>query len=269
MIVQVLDPSIYPLFVAAGVTLGLVTSVVRAIKYGVATGPACVVACLQTVAALAGAKVYSLVERGDLHWGIVPNVWSNAFWQSGYRAPGGILAMLVLAPVVARVARGASLWTLGDIAAPAIGVAFVVIRVGCLVTGCCFGELTHLPWAVRFGRGSAAFMLHLDRGLLDPSAPASLPVHPLQVYFLLMSLAVTVLVLWLERGRRRPGEIALLFLLCHELGKALLETFRAPVFDRSGAGLQVTSFAIAAVSGILLWCRRPMPLQARPGLARV
>ena len=89
-------------------------------------------------------------------------------------------------------------------AADALGAAaplgLAVMRVGCLLNGCCWGKPTTLPWGIVFHGPSA----------LPPSL-RGVPLHPTQVYELLGSLAIFALVdrgvrPRVASGRLRPGD---------------------------------------------------------------
>lgn len=89
-------------------------------------------------------------------------------------------------------------------AADALGAAaplgLAVMRVGCLLNGCCWGKPTTLPWGIVF-RGPSAL----------PPALRGVPLHPTQVYELLGSLAIFALVdrgvrPRVASGRLRPGD---------------------------------------------------------------
>jgi prolipoprotein diacylglyceryltransferase len=69
-----------------------------------------------------------------------------------------------------------------DAVAPAIGVAYFFARLGCFLAGCDYGVPTTAAVAVRFPPGSHAFRDHVVHGLIEPTAAASLPVHPTQLY---------------------------------------------------------------------------------------
>jgi phosphatidylglycerol:prolipoprotein diacylglycerol transferase len=203
---------------------------------------------LHALASIGGAKVYSLVEHGDLRASTLGGLMNPVVWHNGYRAPGGILAAIAAFPVVRRLlGKDVSLPTLADIVTPSIGPALVVVRIGCFLTGCCFGTTTDVRWAVRFPPDSRAYQEHLQLGLIAPGAPYSLPVHPLQLYLLLLSAVVTGVVIGLERRRHfAPGQIALLFLALHEAGKFLLEGLRAPENGFASPYLQPISLGLAA-----------------------
>ncbi len=93
------------------------------------------------------------------------------------------------------------------LALPTLGALFVH-RFGCLIAGCCWGDIAAhseelaaiadtslgmqvqtLPWlagdwlpAIQFSPGTLPFAQQVALGLIEPSAAASLPVHPVQMY---------------------------------------------------------------------------------------
>ncbi len=143
----------------------------------------------------------------------------------GFRIPGGI-AMLALTTPLACRALGLPWREFGDALVYLPALALIVIRLGCFLNGCCFGRVSSLPWAIRFPRGSWVFWYHATRGWLQPEARASLPVHPLQLYFLGAAL-LTFATLGYEGQRSQPpGRLQQLFYVLFFSTTALLEPFR-------------------------------------------
>jgi phosphatidylglycerol:prolipoprotein diacylglycerol transferase len=121
--------------------------------------------------------------------------------------------ILVGLPAVWAYARiaGAPLRRLADAIAPAALLWLGVMRIGCVLAGCCFGEVAEgLPWALTFPAGSHAYRQQLALGLIAPGAPAALPVHPVQLYESAAALLLCLAVLRLETARLRPGLLALI-----------------------------------------------------------
>jgi phosphatidylglycerol:prolipoprotein diacylglycerol transferase len=119
------------------------------------------------------------------------------------------------------------LWKMLDVAAPAVAIGAAVGRIGCFLNGCCDGVVSDLPWAVQFPAGSHAWMRQLNAGLIDETAPWSLPVHPTQLYSAMAALAVLGLVLAYFRWRRRPGEVMALLMILYSLSRLPIESLRA------------------------------------------
>ena len=149
-----------------------------------------------------------------------------------------LLAMAAL-PVLLAYCRvvGVPFRRFVDGLAPGSLLSIAVLRIGCFLGGCCFGDVAGstavldtladarvhlqvqtlpalspegLPWAVQFPAHSLAHRQHVALGLIAPDATASLPVHAVQLY---ESAATLLLGLWLWRsapGAGLPGMLALI-----------------------------------------------------------
>ncbi|WBA42375.1 prolipoprotein diacylglyceryl transferase family protein [Hymenobacter canadensis] len=113
--------------------------------------------------------------------------------------------------------------------------ALAVQCVGCVLTGCCFGELTAGGWGLTYAPGTLPYLWQESRGLIAPDAVHSLPVHPTQLYSLVLCLAVGG-VLLLTRHRAWPGgSRRLLHLGLLLAGRFLIEFWRDPAGEQVGA----------------------------------
>jgi phosphatidylglycerol---prolipoprotein diacylglyceryl transferase len=175
---------------------------------------------------------------GSLGDALVSERWlaGDAFQLETRRRLYAVAAvMLPLLYAYSRVA-GLSFRALADtLATPAL-VFMALARIGCLLAGCCFGGLSghpellakvadpalqrqlatvpaltafELPWALRFPAGSFAHGQHVALGLIPPDAPASLPVHPVQLYETLLLLALWAMIVRQRHRWRQPGSEAL------------------------------------------------------------
>ena len=138
------------------------------------------------------------------------------------------------------------------VAVPALAF-MAVIRIGCFLAGCCFGDVSghadtvariddailreqvqtigmlsrhELPWAVRYPTGSPVQQQHEALGLVAPDALESLPVHPVQLY---ETALVAFLALAIVRTRprlARPGTEALAAFAGYAALEFLLEFLR-------------------------------------------
>ncbi len=237
----------FPFIVAAAIVIGTLVNFFHARRSGVALGPTVAFLAALAFVGLVGAKLYSIAMIGG-----VSDFRTEL--TVGWRYPGGILAILLAMPLLVRLfPKDLGLLGVGDLVAPGAAFAMAVMRVECLLVGCCAGGVCHLPWALSFPRPSQPWGLQVLAGEISQSAAASLPVHPLQLYFMAVSLAVGCFVLWLAPRKRFNGQLLLWYLVLHESGKFLLEFLRNPYELR----LQVASFALASVAGLaLLWMHR-------------
>jgi len=196
--------------------------------------------------AFAGAKLFSGWVDGSL---------ALVRFDVGYRYPGAIVAVILSLPILVRLLPSEvtlARWT--DLLCPGMGISLATYRVGCFFAGCCGGTVSALPWALAFQRRSETWWSQVDAGLIPAEATVTLPVHPLQLYFLGLSLAVGVSSFWLLPRKRYHGQVLLWFLVVHESGRFLLEFLR---FPRSAA-LQLVS-GLAALAAILALVIRVSP----------
>ncbi|MBF9144179.1 prolipoprotein diacylglyceryl transferase family protein [Hymenobacter properus] len=128
-------------------------------------------------------------------------LFANAPADTARSILGGGLAA-VLAVLVLRRWLGLS-WAVLDALALPLCAALVVQCVGCVLTGCCFGEPTAAPWGLTYAAGTPPWWAQVQAGLLPCTAPQSLPVVPTQLLALLLCAAVGG-VLLVTRHRRWP-----------------------------------------------------------------
>ncbi len=106
-------------------------------------------------------------------------------------------------------------------------VALVFIRLGCLLNGCCFGAVSDVPWATRFPRGTWAFWYQYSHNWVESEASASLPVHPLQLYFVAAAVLQASVLLVLRRRQLPAGQLLLVSCALFFGTTAAIEPFRA------------------------------------------
>jgi phosphatidylglycerol:prolipoprotein diacylglycerol transferase len=93
-----------------------------------------------------------------------------------------------------------SFWETGDIIAPGSMLSLAIYRVGCIINGCCHGVPADLPWSVTYTNPNS-------------SAPLNIPLHPTQLYHLVLGI-LAFAILWQLRRRLKPeGALFLLWLV--------------------------------------------------------
>lgn len=199
---------------------------------------------------LVGARLYAMAEQG-WRWELTGGL------DGGFRMPGAVAGLLLGLVVWRRVlVPEVPFGLIGDLGVIATQFGAVVARLGCLAAGCCFGSVCDLPWAVRFPRGTAVADVHAAMGWIDHGAATSLPVHPLQLYFLLLHLTLGLFLLWLARRKAYDGQVLLVGLLIGQSGKALLESLREPLAGGGHLQLVAVAFAAAAAAALIGIARR-------------
>jgi phosphatidylglycerol:prolipoprotein diacylglycerol transferase len=151
--------------------------------------------------------------------------------RAGELAPFAGIVVGLLVSAMHLAARKVPPTVAWDVAAPAFAAAAVVERVGALLAGTGAGrDAPELTFAIRFPAGSPVFDQHRETlgGLLPAGATASLPVHPTQVYGMLLAAIGLWLCLRIRARRRFSGQVLLAFGMYVVATRAFVEEwFRA------------------------------------------
>jgi phosphatidylglycerol:prolipoprotein diacylglycerol transferase len=170
-----------------------------------------------------------------------------AVWRGGATLYGGFL-LAVLASWLYLARRGVPLLVAGDVIAPSIALGIGLTRIGCFLSGCCFGEPTGLPWGVHFPSSCPA-----------GSYAQGAALHPTQLYASLDGWILFVLLLWLDRRPRFDGFTFSLFLVGYGIARFVEDFFRFYELSMTtvwGLSLnQLVSLGLVA-TGALLWVWR-------------
>jgi phosphatidylglycerol---prolipoprotein diacylglyceryl transferase len=219
-----------------------------------------------------GARLLDLATSGRLLAGGLPSVLSLNF--QGFSLYGGFAVGALSAVALARAFR-LPVWRLADSVLPALAVGVALMRTGCFLRGCCFGEPTTAPWGVTFPTGSLAWAHQLMSGRtgLLGMAGGMEPVHPTQLYELAAALLVCAAALAWQRWRRLPDGSAFLafaigftaFRVGNGFLRVRLSGASAPEwFDLALYGVIIV--VAAALLGARLADARSMPSRANAGV---
>ncbi len=124
---------------------------------------------------------------------------------------------------------------ISDAASPGIALSHAFGRIGCYLAGCCFGAVHDGPLAVQFPGGTAAWRAHRKEHTEELSTQfqqlgehMSLPVHPTQLYEVVVNLVIFGILYFVVRTRKRfHGQVFATLLMCYGLARFGLEFFRA------------------------------------------
>ncbi len=177
-----------------------------------------------------------------------------ALWQGGATFYGGMLAAMAVSWIyVSR--QGLPFLQVADIVAPSIALGLAFTRVGCFLSGCCFGKPTTLPWGVTFPAdcpaGAVSSLEAAARGV------DHLALHPTQLYASAYGLVIFVLVLAVERHLHRRGATFGALLVLYGIARFTVDFFRYYEANaRVLAGLtfnQVISAGLFSIGLLLLF----------------
>lgn len=128
-------------------------------------------------------------------------------------------------------------WRLADLCVPYAALGYAIVRIGCLLNGCCYGVPTRLPWALACREGD----------------PITLR-HPTQIYASIGSLLLFFLLYRLRNHRRFSGFLFFLYVGLYAVMRGTIEAFRDSQILFAGVRTtQVASLAVAVMAFGIIW----------------
>jgi len=152
--------------------------------------------------------------------------------------------------------RGVHPLKFADAVVPAVFVGVACGRMGCFLNGCCFGDACDLPWGVQFPAQSVTWKVLVERGFLDVSSPATMTLHPTQLYSSLNGLVLAGLTAVYYRYRTGDGSVVALALMTYPVSRICVEILRGDEMGQLGTGLtisQLVSLGVLALGLALAW----------------
>jgi phosphatidylglycerol:prolipoprotein diacylglycerol transferase len=201
----------YGAMLAISFWVGIVLAAKRAERRGIAQANIYDLSIVLILGAVIGSRMlYILSHRADYH-SLLDVI---ALWQGGATFYGGFLLALAGAIVFLRRKR-LSFFLVADACAPSIALGFFFTRIGCFLSGCCFG----LPTGSFLG---VVFPAHSPAGFTCPGVP----LHPTQLYDAMYGLVTAGVLLLVDRRRRFTGFIFALMCVLYGAGRYLIDFLR-------------------------------------------
>ena len=217
------------------------------------------------LAGMIGARAMHVVTYWEEQYADQPLSHLLDFRGGGLVFHGGFIGAALSVILYVRLPGKQPLWKIADAFAPSIPLGHALGRLGCLMTGCCFGTACDLPWAIHFPAHSPAFTA---LGQAPTDAAHSLYVHPTQIYSALLNVALYGGLAWLYRHKRFDGQVFGLYLAGYSINRFVVEFFRGDYqaeqlwFGWVKPGQQLSLFLLPiGIALIILLRRRPL---ARP-----
>ena len=194
------------------------------------------------IASLLGARLFHVFYENFEYYQTEP-IKILFLWEGGFVYYGGALLAAFAAAIFLYLKSPRNMEAYFDLFAPVMSLSYILGRGACLLTGCCFGQVCDLPWAIN-GR------------------------HPTQAYAMIFELGALILILGLEkvplRDRRprqlaQPGAIFYAWLVFHSLGRLIMEHYRDD-FRGPAWGLSISSWIsviLIALATYLLLRKNP------------
>ena len=229
----------YGILVALGFLVGLWTASRRGTRDGLGTEAVMDAGPWILAGTLVGARMLYVTSYWHEEFAGKPILNLLKFRSGGLVFYGG-LGGAALALIVYVRRKKLPLWRMADAFAPSIALGYAIGRVGCLMTGCCFGTTCSLPWAIHFPLGHTTY----------PHG-----VHPTQLYESALSLALYAGLAWLHKRKRFDGQVFAVYLFGYAILRSCVEFFRGDYPARFFGGWvtpgQVASVLIVTTGAVL------------------
>lgn len=146
------------------------------------------------------------------------------FWNGGFVFYGGVLLSLVAGFVYAKFKK-INFGEWADFLTPLFSLGHSLGRIGCILSGCCYGTYCDLPWSIA-GR------------------------HPTAQYLAIGELVIFAVLLLLEKkwNKRAVGSLFVMWLLLHSLMRFFVEYYRD---DFRGVFLNIPLFGSLSISQMI------------------
>ena len=239
----------YGIFAAVAFMMAFGTGSRRAPREGLAPEAIMNLAPWLIGGAILGARILYVISFWNEEFAGKPWWEAFRFQRAGLVFYGGLIGSSLATIIYCRLKR-LPLWKVADILAPSLALGHGFGRIGCLMTGCCYGRPTDLPWAIHFP------LDHWTHGV---------GVHPTQIYESLLNFALCGGLLLLYRRKKFDGQIFAAYLICYAVLRAFVESFRGDYVKHYIGGLltpgqTVSVFILVAGVGLWFWLKEAKPL---------
>lgn len=203
----------YSLMIILAVTAAVLISAYFAQKKGIAREEIYSLAMWVVLGGIIGARLLHVFDQFDYY--IAHPVQILQFQQGGL-AIWGALAGGGLAVLISARIKHLPLARLVDAVAPALLVAHIIGRFGCIINGDAYGGVTTLPWG----------FIYLHPNALLPANLFGVPTHPYPVYEIIWNTLVLFVILRFGRHFKKDGLVFLSYLSLYSVGRFILTFVR-------------------------------------------
>ncbi|MFC1851615.1 prolipoprotein diacylglyceryl transferase [candidate division CSSED10-310 bacterium] len=205
----------YGLMLGLSFAIGIYVALWRARREGISEDQIFNIAVGIVIVSLLGSKVLHILVNFSTFLENPRIIFKN--FGGGFVFYGGFLASFLFI-IIMNHRYKIGILRLCDIYSPSVALGLGITRVGCFLSGCCFGVPTELPWGVTFPSGSFA---HKQYGEL-------LPIHPTQLYSSLSGILIFLILLGFLKwhGKRFHGQVFSILLIFYSVNRFLIELIR-------------------------------------------
>ncbi len=232
----------YGLMIAIGILVAVMIARLEARRKSMNPDKIADLAFYLVIAGVIGARLFYVATNLNLFLNDPLEILR--IWNGGLVFYGAFLTALIVCLVYLKKNRMA-IWKTTDIFAPAVAIAHVFGRLGCLFAGCCYGKICDLPWAITFTNPNTL------------AQPRGVGLHPTQLYDSANNLIIFGILWMLRRRTKFDGQLFWIYMLLYGVNRSIIENFRG---DFRGGRLwelfsisQVIGCSMAVLAVVMLY----------------
>jgi phosphatidylglycerol:prolipoprotein diacylglycerol transferase len=210
----------YGFMLALSFLFGIYVANRRAIKFGIDPSQILDLSVYIILTAVIGSRLLYVVFHLEEYRTFLDMF---ALWEGGATLYGG-LVLAVLVSYLFTVKRRLDFLRIADVVSPSIALGIMLTRIGCFLSGCCYGKATSLPWGITFPPGCAAG--YYSQQLSASLSSTVVKLHPAQLYASFYGLIIFLILLIAERRLIKRGGTFGLFLVLYGVSRFSLDFFR-------------------------------------------
>lgn len=201
----------YGFMLALSFMAGILLAAYRARKKGMNPNIIYDLSILLIISAIIGSRGLYILTHLDHFNGIIDIV---ALWQGGATYYGGLVLAVAVAGIYLKVKK-ISFLEIADICSPSIGLGVFFTRIGCFLSGCCFGKPTACSAGVIFPEGSPAAYHY-----------PGISIHPTQLYSSAYGILIFLLLIIIDRRRNPSGVLFGFLCVFYGIARFVIDFFR-------------------------------------------
>jgi len=220
------------------------------------------VTLIAIVCGIAGSKLFHLFENWDA---FIQHPVDMIFNAGGLTFYGGLLLTIFVLFIYLKKKKIPFL-VIGDLAAPALALAYGIGRIGCHLAGDGdYGIPTSLPWGTDYSKGtvppSAMFLnTPIAKNFPNGIVPDNTPLHPTPIYEFIVAVIIFSILWKLRKNEWIDGKLFMIYLILSGVARFLVEFIRlnpSLLFGLSEA--QLISLLLIALGGYKLYYFKKNP----------
>ena len=246
--------AMYGIVIAAGMVLGTLAARAEARRTRQDPDDYLTFAIIAIIVGVIGARIYYVVFSWDKYKDDLLSIFNIR--QGGLAIYGGIIGAIIVALIFCKVKK-IHLGTLLDTAVLGLLIGQIIGRWGNFFNREAFGEYTDGPFAmllplsaVRTSDVTELQMAHVQ--IVDGVSYIS--VHPTFLYESLWNLMVLIVILFLRKKKRFPGEVFCMYLVGYGAGRVWLEALRTDQLLLGNTQIPISQVvsAVMIAAGVVL-----------------